>query len=303
MSQTNYLSLFFKGMAMGAADVVPGVSGGTIAFISGIYEELLQSISSINFGLFNILKTKGIKGVWQAINGRFLLTLGSGILVSLLSLAKLITWLLANKPILVWSFFFGLIIASTLLIVKQIKQFSISRWFMLIVGIAIAYYIANIAQVNTEMTTFYLFLSGAVAICAMILPGISGAFILVLMGSYGFILNAVHNLDLKTIITVGLGAITGLLLFSKGLSWTFNKYKDLTLALLSGFLIGSLTKVWPWKKTIKEVIINNKTFAVAQKNILPNNFSGDAKIFLAIIAAIFGFLIIYILESWTSKKA
>ena len=302
MSQTNYLSLFFKGMAMGAADVVPGVSGGTIAFISGIYEELLQSISSINFGLFNILKTKGIKGVWQAINGRFLLTLGSGILVSLLSLAKLITWLLTNKPILVWSFFFGLIIASTLLISKQIVKFSASRWLMLLVGIVIAYYIANMPQINTEMSTFYLFLSGAIAICAMILPGISGAFILVLMGSYGFILNAVHSLDFKTITTVGLGAITGLLLFSKGLSWTFNKYKDLTLALLSGFLIGSLTKVWPWKKTIEEVIINNKTFAVAQKNIFPNDFSGDAKVFLAITAAIFGFLIIYILESWTRKK-
>jgi len=302
MAKTNYLTLFFKGMAMGAADVVPGVSGGTIAFITGIYEELLGSIATINFGLISVFKAAGFKGVWQAINGKFLLTLGSGILVSLLSLAKVITWLLEHKPILVWSFFFGLIIASIILIVKQIQKFTLSAWIALLIGTVIAYYISNLPLMTSEINSLYLFLSGAIAVCAMILPGISGAFILVLLGSYSYILNAVHEMNFKVIAIVGVGAVVGLLSFSKILNWTFKKYTDLTLAVLSGFLLGSLTKVWPWKQTLQEVTINNKTFATVQENILPNYNAENTQVFLATLMAIVGFLLIYLLEKFATKK-
>lgn len=302
MKKTNYLSLFFKGIAMGAADVVPGVSGGTIAFISGIYEELLAAIASINLGLIAVFKKAGIKGVWKVINGKFLFTLLSGIFISIISLSKVITWLLATHPILVWSFFFGLIIASILLIVKQISNITSSKIIALVLGTIFAYYIANLPLNTTEMSSFYLFLSGAIAVCAMILPGISGAFILVLMGSYSHILEAIHKLDIKTIALVGIGAAVGLLSFSRLLNWTFKKYTDLTLAVLSGFLIGSLTKVWPWKKTLEEVTINNKTFAVSQQNILPRNFDGNSQVYLALLLALLGFLVIYLLEKWGSKN-
>ena len=303
MKKTNYTSLFFKGMAMGAADVVPGVSGGTIAFISGIYEDLLSSISSVNLTLIPILKKQGIKGVWQVINGSFLLTLFSGILVSVLSLAKVITWLLAHKPILVWAFFFGLIIASILLITRQIKEISWSRWLAIFLGALFAYYLTTMQQMQTELSSFYFFLSGAIAICAMILPGISGAFILVLMGSYASILNAVHQFDIKTIALVGSGALVGLLTFSKFLQWTFKNYSDLTLAVLTGFLIGSLNKVWPWKQTIETVLIEQKEFILKQKNILPFNYEGDPKILWSILLAIAGFLLIFALEKIAVKNS
>ncbi len=297
-----YIILFFKGMAMGAADVVPGVSGGTIAFISGIYEDLLNAIASINLTLIPVFKTQGFKGVWKTINGSFLLTLFSGILVSVLSLAKVITWLLAYKPVLVWAFFFGLIISSILLIFKQIKIISWSRFLAIFIGAVFAYYLTTVQQMQTELSSFYLFLSGAIAICAMILPGISGAFILVLMGSYAGILNAVHQFDIKSIALVGSGALVGLLTFSKFLQWTFKNYSDLTLAVLTGFLIGSLNKVWPWKQTLETVLIEHKEFVLKQKNILPTQYDGDSKMFLSVLLALAGFLLIFALEKIAVKK-
>jgi len=203
----DYVFVTLKGMAMGAADVVPGVSGGTIAFISGIYEELITSINNIDFSLISILKKGGIKAVWQKVNGNFLLALFLGIFISVLSLARFLSWLLENEPILLWSFFFGLVVASIFFVGKEISKWTLGTVFILIVGAALAFFITELPVSDNTDSLPYLFLSGALAICAMILPGISGAFILVLLGSYKTILDAVHEREIKIILTVGVGAI------------------------------------------------------------------------------------------------
>jgi len=294
----HYFVISLKGMAMGAADVVPGVSGGTIAFISGIYEELLTSISAVNFKTLKLLKTDGIKAAWKAINGNFLLALVIGIFISILSLAKLISWLLDNHPILVWSFFFGLVLASILYIGKQITKWNSLIVVGLLAGAGIAYYITTLQPLISENSSpLFLFLAGAIAICAMILPGISGAFILVLLGAYKPVLEAIHNKDFKTIAILALGAIVGLLTFSKVLKWLFNNYKNYTLAVLTGFILGSLNKIWPWKETITWRV-NSKGVNVPlnELSVSPFSFEGDPKIAMAILLSLAGFTMILILE-------
>ena len=304
MENRNLLQYFFvtlKGMAMGAADVVPGVSGGTIAFISGIYEELITSINNVDLSLFKTLREKGIKSAWQQLNGNFLLALFVGIAISVLSLAKLVSWLLENKPILIWSFFFGLVIASVLLVAKEVQKWNLTTLAALVGGAAVAFYITTLPPSNNIESLPFLFLSGALAICAMILPGISGAFILVLLGSYKTIIDAVHNLDLKIIAVVGAGAVFGLLSFARLLKWMFNHYKNITLAILTGFIIGSLNKIWPWKKILETKTIGEKIFVVDQ-NVSPFAFEGDNQLVYALIAAVVGFCLIFILEKTASKK-
>nr|WP_288932898.1 DUF368 domain-containing protein [uncultured Allomuricauda sp.] len=298
----DYVFVTLKGMAMGAADVVPGVSGGTIAFISGIYEELITSINNIDFSLISILKKGGIKAVWQKVNGNFLLALFLGIFISVLSLARFLSWLLENEPILLWSFFFGLVVASIFFVGKEISKWTLGTVFILIVGAALAFFITELPVSDNTDSLPYLFLSGALAICAMILPGISGAFILVLLGSYKTILDAVHERDIKIILTVGVGAIFGLLSFARLLKWMFNHYKNITLALLTGFILGSLNKIWPWKKVLETKTFGEKTIVVDDMNVLPGTFEGDSKLMLAIILAILGFSLIFILERLASKK-
>lgn len=242
------LFIFLKGMAMGAADVVPGVSGGTIAFISGIYDPLLHSINAINFSLFKTLKAEGVKGVWKSINGPFLLLLFAGIATSVISLAKLLSTLLETQPIALWSFFFGLILASIVLVWKPIVH--TNKWFTVLfsgIGFASALSISLLNPLPEATSLAYLFFSGALAICAMILPGISGSFILVLLGSYPTVLNAVHERNLSVLLVVGAGAVFGLLSFSKLLKWLFEHFKNATLTILVGFIAGSLPKIWPWK--------------------------------------------------------
>ncbi|WP_111708086.1 DUF368 domain-containing protein [Lutibacter citreus] len=294
----NYLIIALKGMAMGAADVVPGVSGGTIAFISGIYEELLTSISSINFSTLKLLKEHGVKAFWNAINGNFLATLLSGVFVSIISLAKLISWLLENKPVLVWSFFFGLVLASILFIGKQISKWNISTVLIFLLGAALAYYITTLQPLISENTSpYFLFLAGALAICAMILPGISGSFILVLLGAYKPVLDAIHNRNYQLLGILAAGAIVGLLTFSKILKWLFTHYKDLTLALLTGFILGSLNKIWPWKETLTwRTNSHGVKVPFNEQSISPLSFEGDSQILMAIILALIGFAIIIILE-------
>ncbi|CAM4372676.1 DUF368 domain-containing protein [Zobellia nedashkovskayae] len=304
MENRNFLDYTFitlKGMAMGAADVVPGVSGGTIAFISGIYEELISSINNVDISLFKEFKENGLKAAWTKLNGNFLLALFVGIGISVLSLAKLVSWLLENKPILIWSFFFGLVIASILLVGKEVQKWEAKTLIALVLGAAIAYYITTLPPSESADSLLYLFLSGALAICAMILPGISGAFILVLLGSYKTIIDAVHNLDFKIIGVVGVGAIFGLLSFAKLLKWMFNHQKNLTLALLTGFIVGSLNKIWPWKRILDTKMIGEKIITI-DENVSPFNFDGDNKIMIAIIAALVGFLVIFVLERTASKK-
>ncbi|MDO6819639.1 MULTISPECIES: DUF368 domain-containing protein [Zobellia] len=304
MEKRNFLDYTFitlKGMAMGAADVVPGVSGGTIAFISGIYEELITSINNVDLSLFKELKENGLKAAWNKLNGNFLLALFAGIAISVLSLAKLVSWLLENKPILIWSFFFGLVIASILLVGKEVQKWNAKTIIALILGAAVAYYITILPPSESADSLPYLFLSGALAICAMILPGISGAFILVLLGSYKTIIDAVHNLDFKIIGTVGVGAIFGLLSFAKLLKWMFNNQKNLTLALLTGFIVGSLNKIWPWKRVLDTKTIGEKIITI-DENVSPFNFDGDNQLMIAVVAALAGFLVIFILERTASKK-
>jgi putative membrane protein len=298
----DYIIITLKGMAMGAADVVPGVSGGTIAFISGIYEELISSINTINPSLFQVVRKEGLKSAWNKINGNFLLALFLGIFISVFSLAKFLSWLLDNKPVLLWSFFFGLVLASIFFVGKEITRWTLGTVVILLFGAALAYFITELPASDNIDSLPYLFMSGALAICAMILPGISGAFILVLLGSYKTTLDAVHERDIKIILTVGLGAILGLLSFARLLKWMFNHYKNLTLALLTGFILGSLNKIWPWKKVLETKTFGDKTIVVDDINVWPSAFEGDNQLILAIILAIIGFSLIFILERVASKK-
>lgn len=298
-----YAVISLKGMAMGAADVVPGVSGGTIAFISGIYEELLTSISSISFKLIAVLKEEGFKEVWKQVNGNFLLALLVGIGISVLSLAKGLSWLLTNEPVLLWSFFFGLVLASVWFIGKQIGKWNLPTISMFIIGTILAYWISTLQPLISEnSSSIYLFLAGSLAICAMILPGISGAFILVLLGAYKPILEAVHSRDIKIILIVGAGAIVGLLSFSKILKWLFSNYKDLILAILTGFVFGSLNKIWPWKKVIESKVIEEKLIILKEQSVSPFLFEGDNQLVMAVVISIVGFISILILERIAVKN-
>ena len=329
-----YIGIGLKGMAMGAADVVPGVSGGTIAFISGIYEELLRSISNVNLGLLKTLKQEGLKAAWKQVNGAFLASLFLGIFVSIVSLAKAIKLLLENEPILLWSFFFGLVVASIIYIVKQITKWNFIAVAILILGAFLAYYITTLHPlISEDSSLLFLFFAGAIAICAMILPGISGAFILVLLGAYKPILAAVNDRDFKTILAVGLGAIVGLLSFSKILKWLFANYKNYTLAALTGFIIGSLNKIWPWKltqsvfdKTTGEIVpfmnvsdlgslsvfqkqINNfERYKIAmEESVLPLQYAVenqhiDSQFGIALLLSVAGFLLILGMEKLAVRK-
>lgn len=302
----DYFLISLKGIAMGAADVVPGVSGGTIAFISGIYEELLQSISNIKLGLLKTLKNEGFKAAWTELNGNFLLSLFIGIIVSFLSLAKVISWLLETHSILLWSFFFGLVLASIIYVAKQIEKWNVISIFLLIATTAIAYIITTLPPLVSEDSSMpFIFLAGAIAICAMILPGISGSFILVLLGAYKPVLNALTNKDIPVIVVFMLGAITGLLSFSRVLKWLFANYKNFTLAALTGFIIGSLNKIWPWKRVLTfRTNSHGEKVPFNEESILPTSYDGDPQMLYAVLLALVGFGVILLLEKLAvSSKA
>ena len=291
---------------MGAADVVPGVSGGTIAFISGIYEELIGTLNNINFSLLKNIKTEGLKNTWNKANGSFLLALLTGVFVSVFSLAKAVKWLLENQPILLWAFFFGLVLASIVYVGKQIKITAkdFKLFFAMAIGAIVAYLITTINPTETSDTNLFLFFAGALAICAMILPGISGSFILVIIGAYGPVLDAINSRDLKTIFIFGVGAIVGLLSFSKLLKWLFENYNRLTLAVITGFMIGSLDKIWPWKVALT-FRTNSKGIQVPlnEQSISPFNVDGDPQLLQAFGLMVFGALLILVLEKISTKKS
>ena len=301
-NRLDYLILVLKGMAMGAADVVPGVSGGTIAFISGIYEELITSINGINFALLGTLRKEGFLAFWKRLNGGFLLSVVLGIGLSVASLAKLISWLLENKPVLLWSFFFGLVLASIFLVARAIGRWHAGTILMFAAGTVAAWYITSLPPTENSEGLPFLFMSGALAICAMILPGISGAFILVLLGSYKTVLDAVHMRDFVILGTVAVGALFGLLSFARLLKWMFSHYKNSTLALLTGFILGSLNKIWPWKKVLETRVFGDKIVPISEENISPFRYDGNPQLLYAILLAILGFSIIFILEKQASKK-
>ncbi len=300
----DYFVIMLKGMAMGAADVVPGVSGGTIAFISGIYEELLGSISNVNLKLLKTLRKEGFASAWRQINGNFLASLFVGIFISIVSLAKMISWLLIHHPILVWSFFFGLVLASIIYIAKQVTQWNLVSGILLILGAILAYYITTLNPLVSEHSSMsFMFLAGAIAICAMILPGISGSFILVLLGAYKPVLAAVNNRDFTTITFVGLGAIIGLLTFSRVLKYLFENYKNYTLVVLTGFIIGSLNKIWPWKKVLTyRTNSHGEQVPFNELSISPFSYDGNPQLMYATVLAIIGFGLILLLEKLAVKK-
>ena len=298
----DYLVITLKGVAMGAADVVPGVSGGTIAFISGIYEELIDSINKVNLGTLKILKKEGIAAAWISINGNFLLSLVLGIGLSVLSLARLIRHLLETQPILIWSFFFGLVLASIIYVGMKIQRWNIGTILLLVLGAFIGYIITTLTPHTAEATYPYVFLSGALAICAMILPGISGGFILLLMGMYKPVLDALHDKNIGLIITLMAGAVIGLLSFSRLLKWLFDHYENLTLAILTGFIVGSLNKIWPWKEVLESEMINGKLKILDEKSIMPYSYTNDPQLGLAIVMAVIGFLFIVLLERLAKQK-
>lgn len=286
---------------MGAADVIPGVSGGTIAFITGIYEELIESIRNVDIEAFRLLINLKLSAFWNKINGSFLVAVIGGAVTSLVSLAKLMNYLLVTYPIPVWSFFFGLILISAPLILKEVKKWSIAAAVAGLLGIAIAYWITIISPAHTPSNMFFIFLCGAIAISAMILPGISGAFILLLLGKYEYIIKSLVELNMPVLVVFISGCFLGILSFSRFLSWILKHYRIPTLALLAGFMLGSLNKVWPWKEvTIFRLNSEGNQVPAFDQSILPATYfektGHDPQIFLAILFVALGVLIVVFVE-------
>lgn len=305
-SLLQWLLVSLRGVAMGAADVVPGVSGGTIAFITGIYEELIESLNNISWAAAKILFKEGIKPFWKHINGTFFVFLFGGVFLSLLTLAKAVSYLLENHGVLLWSFFFGLIVASVWLIAKSIKKWNPLVIVALLIGTAVAFYISTIQTVANVDAGWYIVLSGAIAICAMILPGISGSFILVLLGSYKIIIDAIKDREVMILGLFAVGCVVGLVTFSRLLKILFEKFKEVTIALLTGFMIGSLYKVWPWKNPVGDkplVIHSDGKEDWMMQNVLPGNFDGNDQLMYAVICAIGGLLLIVVLERFAPKES
>ena len=296
-----YAGLVGRGFCMGAADVVPGVSGGTMAFILGIYEELIESIRE--FGQPPFLKALirfRIREVFMIVNWKFLLAVLSGIAAAVLTLAKGLEWLLENQPTIVWSFFFGLVFASVISVSRRIKKWRLSLWIALIAGTVFAYVLVGLVPLQTPETWWFLFFSGAIAICAMILPGISGAFILVLLGKYQYVLEAVNRRDFLDIIWVVLGAGIGIITFAQVLGWLFKRYHDVTVAVLTGFMLGSLRKVWPWKVDVAFMTgRHGEKIPTVQHNVMPEAFTTD--VMLAIALAVVGLVLVLVLDWWASR--
>jgi len=236
---------------MGAADIVPGVSGGTIAFISGIYQRLINALAQFSPGLLAVFRQTGIRGVWAVIDGQFLLLLFAGILTSVFTLAKIISFLLSTYPSMVWGFFLGLIVGSIWFVMKAINHITISVILHILAGAVISYFITSFSPTVLEPTYFNLFISGAVAICAMIVPGVSGSFLLLLLGMYTPVIAAIKNLELLSLGVFAAGCGVGLIAFTHVLNWLLKRYYDLTMAVLTGFMIGALSKIWPWKLTLE----------------------------------------------------
>ena len=273
----DYITLFFKGVFMGIADAMPGISGGTIALLLGIYEELIRSISELKLSLFFELK-KGFNPFWKKLNGNFLLALVSGIGISLISFVKISANFLESFPLFIWSFFLGLIFATVNVIYKLIKQWSGLNFFFLIISIIFSYFLSSFSIYETdEISLLYILFSGLIASSAMILPGISGSLILVILGVYAYLIKSLDNLEMIVIFTFISGALIGLLGFSRILKYLFNKHRDITYTIMLGLVIGSIEKVWPW----------NKSFSTELSNL---------NLLLSISLVILGFVIVVLLE-------
>lgn len=300
-----YLGITLRGMGMGAADVVPGVSGGTIAFITGIYEELINSLANLNSKALKKLTSEGLGAFWKFINGNFFIALFLGVAISVFSLAKLVSFLLEEYPVLLWSFFFGLVLASAWLVLRTITNWNSSTVIGLLFGILTAGFISLLQTTSDGASLGYIFISGAIAICAMILPGISGAFILVLLGSYNVVIDGIKELNISVIAVFGAGCVIGLLAFSRLLKYLFTHFKNFILALLSGFLIGSLIKIWPWKNELGDtpiVVHSDGKEDYMMTNVFPAEFIGDPKLGGALVMFLLGLTIVLVMGVIAPKK-
>lgn len=291
-SFSHYLLIALKGIGMGAADVIPGVSGGTIAFLTGIYQELLYSIKSVDLEALKLLFTGKIASFWKKINGNFLISLILGIFISFISLAKLMQFLMLNHPIPLWSFFFGLIVASAIYILRDIKKWEISYAISLIIGIGLGALICLLSPSQTPTDLWFIFICGMIAICAMILPGISGSFILLLLGKYEFMLGALTELNIQIIIVFAIGAAIGIISFSHFLSWLLKKFHTATICLLAGIMIGSLLKVWPWQNILASGV---------SRPMLPS--IEGSQIIMAVIFSIIGMAIVFGIEGLAKRQS
>ncbi len=295
------LRIFATGFAMGSADLVPGVSGGTIAFLAGIYEELIEGIKTLSGKTIKLFLQRKFTLAWQSVPFSFFIPLALGLFSAIFILASLITYLLENQAEFVWAFFFGLVVASAFVVSKRIKKWTLKDLIIGLLSAIFAYWLVGLVPVETSSNPLMFFFAGFIAICAMILPGISGSFILVIMGKYEQILSAVTQKDFFTLILVILGAVAGLAVFSRVLSWAFAKHHDLLIAILTGFMIGSLRKIWPWKEVI-ETRINHKGLEVplVEKNVLPSELSPE--VLMIFLIGIIGFSLIIILEKIANQK-
>ncbi len=304
---TDNLLLYIKGLAMGAADVVPGVSGGTIAFVTGIYIELINTIKSVNLRALQTLKSEGIGAAWRFINGRFIVILLAGIFTSLFSLAQFMQYLLVEHPLPLWSFFTGLIVGSVIYLLRQNPLRSTHEKLLFFVGIGIAYGISISPPVVLEGTAVTMFLAGSIALCAMILPGISGSFILVLLGLYPVFIGAIANLQIDILTAFALGGIVGLMLFSRLLSWLLARFETLVIATMCGFLIGSLSIIWPWKLVTSSMTTDSgKVLVLSTDNLMPSEFlgltGGDPQTFLCTVMFVFALSAVMGLDYFAKSK-
>ena len=298
----DYLALTGKGFCMGASDVVPGVSGGTMAFILGIYDELIFAIKSFDLQSLRFLLTLNTRALFNRVKWRFLLSVGIGIFTAVFTLARILSWLLQNRPVLIWSFFFGLILASVVVVSRRVEKWSASARIALLSGAVGAYILVGLVPISTPEQPWFLFLCGAVAICAMILPGISGSFILVLLGKYHYVLEAVNQRDLLSLSVVAAGACVGIAAFSRLLGWLIRNYHDLMVACLTGLMLGSLRKVWPWKETITGLEgVNGKAATLIQANILPAQW--DGAVLSAISLMVLGLAAVLLLERLGNRSS
>lgn len=314
---------------MGIAEIIPGVSGGTIAFITGIYEELINTIKAFNFSLIGVLKNEGVKGFWKAINGHFLLMLGMGMIVGIVSGIFLIGFLLENYQAPLWAFFFGLIISSTIFIGRRIQKWKPMNISLLVGGFILAFVITLLSPAEGTSNYFLVMLSGMIAISALILPGISGSFILLLLGMYTIIRSqaelALSTFAFDSILVIGafaVGCILGLALFARVLSYTFKNYKDQTLAVLTGFMLGSLNKIWPWRNPVswldkesgivvsdlslmsKEILLSDKIQLIKETKVLPSEYLFfEPQIFLTIATCLIGLAAVFLLDMVDKKSA
>jgi len=297
----DYIMLALKGFCMGVADIIPGISGGTIAFILGIYEELILSIKSFDIPFLKRLLQCRFKEAFASVAWPFLCAVFCGIAGAILTFSKLISWLIQNKPVLIYSFFFGLIFATIPIMVRIIQRWTLPKILAVFFSALITYFFVGLVPYSTPEAAWFVFLSGAIAISAMILPGISGAFILVLLGKYQFILDAVNQRDLLNLGIFVLGVIAGIVSFVRVLHWLFSRYHDLTVTILTGIVIGSLRKIWPWKEVIRSITTSHgKVIPIQEINILPSAVSGE--LFLSLFIMFVGFILALSLNSSPNGK-